>query len=170
MKLDDFLKQKKSKILGKWADLTLETYPADTKRFLKKQKDRFANPVGHTISNALEHLYDELLRDADPEKISSILDRIIRIRTVQDFSPSHAVSFLFLLKKIIREELKTGSTKNGMHDDLLTFESRIDDMALLAFDTYMKCREKLHEIRVNEAKNQVSGLLRRANMIIEIPR
>ena len=48
-------------------------------------------------------------------------------------------------------------------------ESRIDDLALLAFDIYMKCREKLYDIRANEAKNQVSRLLQRAGMLSEIP-
>ena len=48
-------------------------------------------------------------------------------------------------------------------------ESRIDDLALLAFDVYMNCREKLYEIKANEAKNQVSRLLKKAGMIVELP-
>lgn len=171
MELNDFLTQRRSKILGRWFDLTLETYPADTRRFLKKQKDRFANPVGYTISNALENLYDELLRGGvDPKRISPILDRIIRIRTVQDFSPSQAISFVFLLKKIIREDLERGAANREVSDALLTFESEIDEMALLAFNIYTRCREEIHEIRVNETRNQVSGLLRKANMVSEIPK
>jgi hypothetical protein len=42
-------------------------------------------------------------------------------------------------------------------------------MALLAFDVYMARREKLYEIRSNEAKNQVSNLLKKAGFICEIP-
>jgi hypothetical protein len=33
----------------------------------------------------------------------------------------------------------------------------------------MSCREKLYDIRANEAKNQVSRLLQQAGMISEIP-
>jgi len=39
---------------------------------------------------------------------------------------------------------------------------RIDELALLAFDLYTKCREQMHEARVNEAKRRVFALERRA--------
>jgi hypothetical protein len=42
-------------------------------------------------------------------------------------------------------------------------------MALLAFDLYMRCREKMYEIRANEAKNQVSALLRKKGLLSEAP-
>lgn len=169
MKLHDLLTQKRSKILNRWLDLVLDNYPTDTKRFLKKRKDQFANPVGYTISKEIENLYKELLQGLDPERVSPILDRIIRIRAVQDCSPSQATAFIFLLKKVIREKLETEVQKSGLSDELSIFESRIDDLALLTFDIYMKCREKIYEIRVNEMKNQVYRLLQRANLIAEIP-
>jgi hypothetical protein len=37
-------------------------------------------------------------------------------------------------------------------------------MALLGFDVYQKRREKLCEIRVDEVKRSVSGLLRKAGV------
>ena len=100
MNVEKFLYEKKSTILKKWLDQILDTYPDDAKRFLKEQKDPFANPVGNTISREIQHLYDEFLKGIDPEKMSPILDRIIRIRAIQDFSPSQAVSFIFILKGI----------------------------------------------------------------------
>lgn len=169
MKLHDLLTQKRSKILNRWFDLVLDSYPTDTKRFLKKRKDQFANPVGSTISKEIENLYKELLQGLDPERVSPILDRIIRIRAVQDCSPSQATAFIFLLKKVIREELETELQKNECSDELSMFDSSIDELGLLAFDIYMTCREKLYEIRVNGMKNQVYRLLQRANLIAEIP-
>ena len=59
--------------------MTLETYPKDTLRFLKKQKNRFANPVGSTISKEIENIYEELLKGIDVERVSPILERIIKI-------------------------------------------------------------------------------------------
>ena len=50
LKLKDLMEGKKSVILERWFDAILETYPTDSSGFLKKQSDRFANPVGHTIS------------------------------------------------------------------------------------------------------------------------
>jgi hypothetical protein len=169
MKLHDLLAQKRSKILSRWLDLALDNYPTDTKKFLKKRKDRFANPVGSTISTELENLYKELLQGLDPERVSPILDGIIRIRAVQDCSPSQATAFIFLLKKVIREELETELKKGEYSDQLLLLESRIDELALLAFDIYITCREKLYEIRANEMKNQVYRLLQRADLIAEVP-
>ena len=169
MKLETLLLEKKSAVLNRWLDLILDTYPADTRRFLKKQKDQFANPVGTTLSKETESLYLTLLQGIDPEKISPVLDRIIRIRAVQEFTASQAVTFVFFLKKAIREELHTEIRENRLSDAMLIMESRIDDVALLAFDIFMKCREKIFELRANEARNQFSRLLRKAEMVIEFP-
>jgi hypothetical protein len=169
MKLEKLLLQKKSTILDRWLQLILETYPADAQRFLKKQKDRFANPVGTTISKETENLYKQLLQRVETESLSASLHRIFRIRAVQDFSPSQAVAFIFLLKRVIREELKSEIPENRLFDELMIIESRIDDMALLGFDIYMRCREKIYEIRANEAKNRVSRLLQKSGLISEIP-
>jgi RsbT co-antagonist protein rsbRD N-terminal domain len=169
MKLEKHLTQKKAPIVGRWLDLIFETYPADAQRFLRKQKDRFANPVGTTITKEIENLYDELIKGLAPNKVTALLDRIIRIRAVQDFSPSQALTFVFHLKKAIKEELQTEIVEDRLSEDLATMESRIDDLALLAFDVYMNCREKLYEIQANAVKNQVSRLLKRAGMIVDFP-
>jgi len=168
--LESLLLQRSSSVLDKWFDAVLGTYPPDTKRFLKKQKDRFANPVGTTLFKEMESLYQELLRGEDRQNSFAILDRIIRIRAVQDFSPSEAVGFLFSLKAIIRSELESEIRKNDLSEELSRLEDRVDDLVLLAFDIYMKCKEKVFEIRVNEAKNHVSRLLRKAELICEIPK
>lgn len=154
--------------MAKWFQLILETYPADTSRFLKREKDRFINPVGYTISQEIEALYDELLLEMNPDKLTACLDKIIKIRAIQNFPPSQAVAFIFLLKKAIREELANEIKEKQAFEELLKLESRIDKLVLLALDTYMKCREKVYEIRVNEVKEErerVLKLLERANMI-----
>jgi len=170
MKLEDVLKQKASHIRKRWLNLILDTYPADSQRFLREQKDRFANPVGTSLSRAVETLYHELLHGMDPEKVHSSLDEIVRIRAVQDFSPARAMTFIFLLKKVLREELHQEIKESTEAcEELLALESRVDEMALRGFDLYMNCREKVYEIRAKEAKNHVSRLLRRAGLLCEIP-
>ena len=42
---------------------------------------------------------------------------------------------------------------------MLALESQIDDFALIAFDVYMKCRNKIHEIQINEIRKRGRGLL-----------
>ncbi|MBA7594586.1 hypothetical protein ES703_01530 [subsurface metagenome] len=170
MVLERLLPQKRAAILERWSQLILETYPADTSRFLKQEKDRFINPVGYTISQEIEVVYDELLQRMNSDKLAACLDNIIRIRAVQDFSPSQTVAFIFLLKKAIREELTSEIKENRVFEELLEFEARIDKLVLLAFDIYMKCREKVFEIRLNEAKverERVLKLLERTNLTME---
>ena len=81
------------------------TYPIDTSGFLKTTKDRFANPVGGAVSDGLGSMFDELLNDMDRETLIPNIEPMIKIRAVQNFSPSQAVSFIFSLKKIVRETL-----------------------------------------------------------------
>ena len=170
MKLEELLLQRASRILKRWMDRIFETYPTDAQRFLRKQKDPFANPVGSTLSREIETFYREFIGPGDPEKLAGALDALIRVRAVQDFSPSGAVSFLFLLKKIIREETVKEVRENRIsQEELLALESRLDDAALAGFDVYMRCKEKVYEIRAREARSHVSGLLKRAGLISEIP-
>ncbi len=169
MSLENLLSDKRSTIIKKWRDLIIGTYPTDTQRFLKKEKDRFANPVGQTIAKDLELLYDEVVKGEDTDKISSCLDNIIRIRAVQDFKPSQAIGFVLQLKRLIRDELEEKGLGNGVISEIETLEEGIDNLALSAFDIYSQCRQKLYELRINETKNQVEKLLKRANLTIEIP-
>jgi len=73
---------------------------------------------------------------------------------VQSFSPSQAVTFLFDLKKVIRDELKVELMEKTISDELINFEFLIDQVVLRAFDLYMKSREKVFKIRVNEIKSK----------------
>ncbi len=168
MKLNLLLLENKQKILKKWFDLILETYPPDTTSFLKGQKNRFDNPVGYTISEGIEGLFEELLRGVDYDRVSPFLDNIIRIRAIQDFTPSQALGFVFLLKKVIREELANEIREHRMFEEVLTLESKIDDLGNIAFDIYMKCREKIYELKANELRNRTYRILQRSNMVKEI--
>ena len=152
MLLGDILEKNKAAISKRWFDLVLETYPADTVTMMRKDKNQFTNPVGSTISREIEVLFKGLCEGIWDEKCHASLDSILKIRSVQDFSPSKAVGFIFLLKRAIGETLKGEICKEVIIDEWLKFQSRIDELALQAFDIYMDCREKICEIRVNQAR------------------
>ena len=154
MEFEDLLLRNQSTILKRWFDLILETYPADTAALMRKDRNQFTNPVGSTISQEIEVLYKGLLEGKNSEGFSASLNSILKIRSVQDFSPSNAVGFVFLLKKAMEETLKREIRKEPMREEWLRFQSRIDDLALQAFDIYMDCREKICEIRINQAKSE----------------
>ena len=154
MNLEKLLAKKRDRIVDKWINSIQESYPAETVEFFRHQRNRFANPVGAAISETVGPLFDELLNGNNQQNMFSLLDKIVRIRAVQDFPPSGAVAVVFLLKKVIRDEMRKDIDKDGLFEDLLEFESRIDYCVLLAFDVYMKCREKIWEIKLDEFKKR----------------
>jgi len=169
MSIEDFLQEKRGKIIKKWRDAIVASYPSETRAFLKKEQDQFSNPVGLIIVNEIERLFDALVKGSHKHQISSSLDKIIRVRAVQDFSPSDALAFIFQLKDIIMIELeKVDSSFEALKETGHIF-GKIDQVALLAFDVYMECRQKLNDIRVNEVKNEVGRLLERANQLHNAP-
>ncbi|MDW7771344.1 MAG: RsbRD N-terminal domain-containing protein [Desulfobulbaceae bacterium] len=151
MKLSDTLHDKKDKILSIWIDRTLESYISPG--FFKKSKDHFANPIGANIRDGLAKVLDLLLQDAAIEEFTKPIDQVIRIRAVQDFTPSKAVVPFLELKWIIRQVL-TEQKKNILPDlDMDSLDCDIDRIALMAFDIYTQCREQLYQVRIKELKS-----------------
>lgn len=210
MSLQVLLRQKKDAIVGGWLDLLLQDYPPETVRFLKGQTDPFANPVGGIFREAIAQLYEELIGEADPGRSAALLDRIVRVRAVQDLPPSRALAFVPGLKKVVRDVLGSGASPDAPagepgHTPAATgtpgppagagtpgapagrphvrpsadgngpvrpeewreLDERIDRLALLAFDVYLACREKVHEIRFTELKNRTHLLLQRAGLVVD---
>lgn len=159
--LMEALAAKKSAIIRAWLARAFQTYPGNTSRFLGQENDPFRNPVGHTLREAFPVLLDAVLGGADTVGVTSALDGIVRIRAVQNFTAGQAVAFIFLLKRVIREELKGWMKGEPGEEDLAAIEGRIDEMALLAFDLFMKCRERIYEIKANEARRRIEILLKR---------
>ncbi len=152
MPLNDLLLKEKKNILGKWFDLILETYPSDAAAVMKKDRNPFTNPVGSTMLREIEVLFRGLCGECTAQECSTALDAILKIRSVQDFSPSKAVGFVLLLKKAIEASLKGEIEKPDIREEWLSFQGNIDDLSLQAFDLYVACREKIYEIRMNQAR------------------
>jgi hypothetical protein len=160
MTLAELLAKRKKSILDRCLNLLLDTYPHDSVTLLKGQQDPFANPVGSTFRQALEVILDGLVASADLVSLFPSLDAIVRIRAVQEFRPSEALVFATHLKKAIREELQKQKIDEQALGDLAGLESRIDELTLASFDLYVACREKITEIRVDEARAERDRLMR----------
>ena len=168
MKLKTYLLDRRSDVLKQWFNAVAETYPNETSALLRKQKAQFTNPVGYTLMEGLEHLFDALLQGMLPDTVSRFLDSIVRLRAIQEFAPSEAVMFIFRLKKVVRQELGSQILQQqGITEELTTFDTSVDDLALYAFDLYVKCREKIYELKANEAKNMTFRLLQQARLIVD---
>lgn len=169
MELRDLIKEKQAVIIKKWFDAIIDTYPVDTSGFLKKQKDQFANPVGFTISQGIEKIVAALVGEEDMASVSTFLTDLIKVRAVQDFTPSEAVGFIFSLKKIIKEELGEAIEDRQISEALGALEVKIDELTLSSFDIYVQCREKLYELKNMELRNMTYRLLKKANLVSELP-
>lgn len=160
----ELLFQNKKRLIKRWLERITATYPEDTSKFLLSKKSQFANPVGYTLSTEVEHIFGEFLKDKHGEDLTSYVDAIVRIRAVQDYTPSGAVAIFYLLKPVVREELWSQVMEQGLINDLLSFEDKVDQVSLHAFDLYMKCREKVWELKSKEAQHRTKNLLKRAGV------
>jgi ABC-type transporter Mla MlaB component len=157
---NSILVKNKANIVKNWFDAVLNSYHPQTENFLRDQKDPFANPVGNTLRDGLQAVFDELTGAMDEKKICECLDPVIRIRAVQCDTASGAVAFIFALKDVLHREFKDRKV------DLSGIESRIDKAGLIAFDVYAKCRETLHAISLEQERRRVATLLKKAGYLV----
>ncbi len=163
MELRERLQSKKEAIIRRWLHDALATYPDEGAAAFGCEKDPFANPVGHSLRVGTRGIFEALLEGTDADETHQYLHEIIRIRAVQQFSPSQSLAFVFGLKKAIRAELGGAATDGRFAPELAEIDERIDRIALAAFDIFVQCREQVYELRVNEAKRRVSWIVEKMN-------
>jgi hypothetical protein len=168
MTLKDLLKEKKSAIVHKWFEAALASYHKDVQAPMRKTKAQFTNPVGFNLAEGLDGLFDALLEGMISDSVTTFLDAIVRIRAVQDFAPSESLAFLLQVKRIVREEVgKKDLAERGMPEALAAFDNAADDLVLYAFDLYMRCREKIYDLKAQEARRLTYRLLQKAQAIAD---
>ena len=163
MTFGEALEANKETLVAKWLDDALSMYVQDASALFARQKDQFANPVGHSLREGTLAIFEALLDGGSAEKIRRHLNEIIKIRAVQQFSASSALSFIFRLKDIVREEMADAVEGTSASQEYRLFEKQIDELALTAFDVYVECREQLFEIRAAEMKRSVSWVVEKLN-------
>lgn len=151
MDLAEAFRNYKEKIIDRWVEYTLSTYQSSG--FFIKERDIFANPVGGNIREGLKRLFALLIKGADVKDMLPSLEQIIKIRSVQEFSPSQAVAPLNAVKHITREILAADKERCHLVAELYDFEFAVDLAVLAAFDMYMQCREQLYRTRIQEIKS-----------------
>lgn len=160
MKLKQALKKNKGTFVKKWFQATIDTYPSQTARILGKDSNRFDNPIGAVTHEAIEDIFNLIINDFDQEALEKMLDPVIRIRAVQAFSASDAVSFVFALKDI---------GENILDDSIIReFDKLVDKIALAAFNKFLKCREEIFLLKSTESKRRIHRAFERAGLVEEL--
>ena len=134
----------KRAITEAWLRLTARAYPSQTAELLLADEDRFLNPAGYVLRRGLPMLVDAALGGTELEDAAPVIEELLRIRAVQDFSATEAVSFISLLKPLVRERLGTDGR----------IEDRIDRLARMACDAYVRCRQALLAIQAVERRRR----------------
>ena len=156
--------QNRQRWTEKWIDAVLETYSEDSGHFFKTAIDPFSNPVGVTIRSGLTELYDLIFASRfDPDAVRSVMGPVVKLRSVQEFTPSEALGFIYDLKKIIR------SGSEDPAEEIRDVFSRIDQVMLIAFDLYMENKRTIYTLRANQARDNVRQLLVKKDLICELP-
>ncbi len=161
--LRNYLSNNKEAIVTKWFQFLLGVYPPETVKNFQR-KNQFTNPIGHNFHQGLSEIFDELINDFRLGELQGHLDRILRILAVQNVAPSRAIGFIFMFKRILREEVK--NIQNGSsnyYEELYQLEIKIDELALLAFDVYVSCRESIYQLRLDET-NKRYEILEKLNL------
>jgi hypothetical protein len=161
------LEKNKTAIVKQWSNLAAQTYATDTAQFLTSKSDPFANPVGNAMMTGLDGILEHLIHTLDPKALNSHLDSIIRIRAIQDFTPSKATAFILSLKKVLRDHFAKELQDSRLAAEFIELESKIDQICLMAFDIYMQCREKVYHISANETRKRTFRAFERAGLIKE---
>ncbi len=161
MTLQALLLEKRAPLCHRWLEAALREYGDLTAARWLRERDQFANPVGHAFAAALPVLLEAVAGDGEPAAGAlSALEAVVRIRSVQDLAPSRAVGFLLRLRDAIREELAADLAGGAFAAELAAVEARIERLTLLAFDAYVRLREEVFRLRQQELKRSVASILR----------
>lgn len=153
-------------VIDEWVNAIFATYPLQTTGFLRTVKDPFTNPVADMTREAAKTVYEAVSGwDKKPEDVKAAIDRFVHLRAVQTFLPSQGMLVFYLLKPILRKHILPLMKGEKELHEYLEAESRLDTIALLAFDIYMKSRETVAENRIQEIKNQHAQLVRWAQRV-----
>ena len=108
----------------------------------------------------VDSVLDGIADGAGADALSVSVHPVIRIKAVQDFSPSEAVASVLSLKRTIK-----GLITDGDRSVLDELEDLTDDLLCSCFDIYMDCRRKLSEIKEDETRRNLFMVLKKANAL-----
>ena len=153
MQITGLLIAKKTAVRQQWIDLIVETYPPESHNFFKKNNE-FQNPVGKALTDLADSVIETVIDDEEITDSAVILEEFVKMRAVQEFSPSEAIGFILFLKQALREQLAEEIASQKLEQELQILNMRIDSILLKVFDIYTQSREKLFKIRADELKRR----------------
>jgi hypothetical protein len=156
------LRERRDAVLGRWIGMIRAEDGRATANLPARGTDPFHDPVGAALRRGTAAMLDSLLGDLEPEAAREAIDGIVRVRCVQELTPSRALGFVFLLRRLLRDVAGDA----GDAGEWSSLDARLDAISLQAFEVYVDCREKVSDIKVREAAAANAVLLRRARLAV----
>jgi hypothetical protein len=139
---EQIVKENRDRLLERWTSSVVAMLPGGMSH---------GSLVAAAISEELGGLLDAVA-DRSLPAAESIM-RITRILAVQEIPPSKSLSILFGLRGLIDE--LPAECDHPLRD-------RLEELTLQAFDSFMKHRETIYKIKVDEGQRRMHMALRRA--------
>jgi hypothetical protein len=146
------IQENRKVILDRWVERGLALF---------SEKLNPDTPIGEALFEGFGLILDEI--EDHGEKLGEAVNQIARILAVQAFPPSRSLSIFFELKSVIHAVSGMGRADNAMKQaDWDACQSRLEQITLDAFDRFMRHREKIYQLKVEDTQRQMFMLLRRA--------
>lgn len=160
----------KSNILDEWYKCMVSSlYNSDETNYIMNEKDSFINPSGFILRAALTDIFEYLFEEKELDKIDVSLEKFTKLLALKGNDAEQILAPLFLLKSKIITIIESLYSSDKGYNEISKTLSRFDSIILRVFNFYLKAREKIYEIRVNEVKRLTFSLLRANNLIEKIP-
>ncbi|MCF8024709.1 MAG: RsbRD N-terminal domain-containing protein [Desulfobacteraceae bacterium] len=167
---EEIVRARKDKWVARWFDALMRTYPEESARFFKDTRDPFANPVGATLEKGIRDLFEVVTADTfDNEAAKTALEPMVRVRAIQEMSPSEALGFITEIKAIVKQDAAADSRKSTVAEKARCIVDNADKALLTAFDLYMDCKKRVYHLRARQARDSVRQLLVKKELISELP-
>jgi len=159
------LRERRDAVLERWIELIRAEDGRAGASLPARGSDPFHDPVGDALRRGTASILETLLGEGGPAGAREGIDRIVRVRSVQALTAPRALSFVFLLRRALRDV--AGGAGDAAEWEPL--DARLDALALEAFEIYVDCRERVFEIRAREAARANAVLIRRARLAGDEP-
>ena len=154
-------------LLEAWFQQVIHSYPPESVKYFERYKETFNNPIGSNIYNSLNNILLEFEGAGRYEQFYQEMQMIMRIRAVQDMTPSKEVAFIMAFKDVVKKELAGELAHNEItSSELEDFFEELDALALMGFDIYTESRELIFKMRIDQIK-ETNDMLQKANLLNE---
>ncbi len=153
MGIIEYLKMNESAVVEQWEKYIIDNYPKDSSKFLIGNKNQFDNPIGYTIRTEIPVIFKAILNNEFDDNFVNSLENFIRIRAIQNYSVEEANSFLKYVKVLIENYVKT-NFNSEIFDEYLELNGRLEKVLHKSFESYLKMKQKLMEIKLDEVKRK----------------